>query len=260
MRSQPPRILAAGDLYHRSGIHWHMDLREQLRMHLGWGKRRFRNFSLIAENRALWRNKKTAPRSFLSLSELSRSKPDDLQYLFDRGLVSTQTTAAQARALIANYDRPRPVVRPACEDVGTQLRRDPPSIFTAKRPTRAEKRSIDRYATKIEKLLKGTIDDFLEASAQCDQFVRLYRRDVPLLQKKLNMSNTKFWRIRRCAEIAYCGGDTRNLPRSLDPLHRISQTDPSELKEALRHKIFSRRTTARQVPAILAEFRSKKNT
>jgi hypothetical protein len=257
MRSQPPRILAAGDLYHRSGIHWNMDLREKLRMHLGWGKTRFRNFSLIAENRALWRNKKTAPRSFLSLSELSRSKPDDLQYFFDRGLVSTKTTAAQARALIATYDRPRPVVRPAREDVGAQLRSDPVDFFATNPSPRQDKRLVNRYAAKIKKLLKGTVGNFLEAATKCDDFVRFHRHLVPLLIEELDMCNSTFWKIRRCAEIVYCGGDTHNLPIARDPLYCISKINPSELKEALRQGIFSRRTIAKQVPKILAEFRAK---
>lgn len=256
MRSNPPRILVAGDLYHRSNIHWHPELREKLRANLGWGKTRFRNFTLIAHNRALWRNRKSAPRSLLSLSELSRSNPDVLQYLFDHGFVTTNTTSTHARMLIAN-DKLRPVVHPKRNDDGIQLRSNPRNIFSASRPTKQEKRLVNRYAVEIKKLHKGTVDDFLTAAAKCDYFVRLYSHLVPLLLRELDMCNSKFWKIKRCAEIAYCGGDTRNLPIRRHTLYCISKISPTELKEALRQEIFSRHTTARQIPEILAEFRNK---
>ena len=118
---------------------------------------------------------------------------------------------------------------------------------------------MERTAAEIERLLKGTIDDFLDAAAECDRFERWHRPHVPWMLKRLQMSNSKFFKIARCVRIGInCPGHTRNLPRPLYPLYRISQIKLTDLREALQHEIFSRHTTAPQVPKILADFKAKK--
>ena len=103
MRAKPPRILAAGDMYNRSGLRVSFEKQEILRKKLGWSKPKFCKFSCIGSNRVLSRHREFAPIAFSALYELARCQPEFLQTLFDQRLITPDTTAKQARVLVKGH-------------------------------------------------------------------------------------------------------------------------------------------------------------
>lgn len=267
--SNPPRLLEAAEIYARTGIGFRPDLQRDLLPFLGWSKSWFLKFNYISRNFTLYRNRHRAPTSFLALCELRHAHGDNLEILFDRGMVTPATTAAEAKSLVKRYGLSSSAFSPKAKvDSGRSIEHSKRNKRRSKtflplsreadiRLARMEKRSVWRKAKVIQRLLKGTIDDFLEACVQCDRFIFQNPHSVAILCEYLSMAPSTLFKLRRCARIAEFCEDTRNLPTRMNALYSISKLRTCDLEVALRHGIFSRKTTAKQVPDIVEEFRKR---